>query len=318
MTNPALFKVLLVAVAICAGAACVSAQQQNLFSCSFASIDTNGWVSTNILAVTAVILLAALMYAMSNFIPSYDRREKLRGISKYEIIEAILSVVILVILIGIASAACNAGAALASKTSYTGLFNYADSYIGNLLYKNGVSLMSDIFGATINFMIASNILYYASNIFTSLLTSVPIVNFVSLGWTADLSQLILSYSTVLSSFYGGLVLVSFAPLFVLYLLMPFIQQVMLTVVAPAALVMRSAGFLNPRIRETSNMFLALAIGAYFVLPLLFVFNAYMVNCLGIRGVVITGAAACNYPYAPFVSWASLSPTCQAASSRTRT
>ena len=99
------------------------------------------------------------------------------------------------ILIGIASAACNAGAALASKTSYTGLFNYADSYIGNLLYKNGVSLMSDIFGATINFMIASNILYYASNIFTSLLTSVPIVNFVSLVWTADLSQLMLSYSS---------------------------------------------------------------------------------------------------------------------------
>ena len=75
MTSPVLFKALLVAVAICAGAARVSAQQPNLFSCSFASIDTNGWVSTNILAVTAVILLAAIMYAMSNFIPSYDRRE---------------------------------------------------------------------------------------------------------------------------------------------------------------------------------------------------------------------------------------------------
>ena len=67
----------------------------------------------------------------------------------------------------------------------------------------------------------------------------------------------------------------------------------------------------------SNSFLALAIGAYFVLPLLFVFNAYMVNCLGIR-CCYNGLLRAYYPYAQFVSSGFTLPDMSSSTSRTRT
>jgi hypothetical protein len=82
--------------------------------------------------------------------------------------------------------------------------------------------------------------------------------------------------------------------------------------------MRSAGFLNPRVREVSNQFIAIAIALYLVLPMTIVMNAYVTNCIGINTAVKFTAASCNptnpgqpYPFARFIS-SSFSPPVNAS------
>ncbi len=108
------------------------------------------------------------------------------------------------------------------------------------------------------------------------------------------AEFFVKLSTLFSTVYGTMMDSSFGGLFILYLLLKIVEACALTIILPTAIIMRSLSFVGPQLRRTSNLFLAMAIGFYFVLPMMIVLNSYVAGCLNIK----TGSAsvACSYPF----------------------
>ncbi len=259
----------------------------------------SGWLGINMLVVLFSVTFGAAIYAFSNFMPG-ERAEKLRGITRYEIFEAFMSAIIIIALFGFTSVACNTGALLTGQQSYTNLFSFADSYLGSLLFTNGVSLVSQLYSASVNYVVASNIVLFIEQIgqtaLSAFFSTLKFGQIVSVSPGESIEFVLLSYSSSVTGTYAGLTVVAFAPLYLLFLLLPIIQGGALTLVVPVALIMRSISFTGPKLREASNLFLALAIGFYFVLPLTIAFNAYVASCLNIQLIASLQVSCPNYPY----------------------
>jgi hypothetical protein len=271
----------------------------------------SGWLSVDILIVLLAVILGGVIYAVSNILP-VQRGERLKRITKFEIFQAFLSIIIIVALFGMSALACGAGALLVQQTaggasSYTGasssLFTYSDNYLGTLLFTNGVSLVSTIYTQSVNFVIASNVFIVlqaeANTFLPNAVGHVALSDIVSLSPDIQLSYVLKAYSDTSTGLFSALLVISFAPMLIIFLLLPIIQASALVVIVPVALVMRSLSFVGPKIREASNLFLAIAIGFYFILPLTIVFNSYVASCLGINIASPIAVACRGYPLAQY-------------------
>ena len=76
-----------------------------------------------------------------------------------------------------------------------------------------------------------------------------------------------------------LVVVAFGVIFVIYMFLPIIQAMALTIVVPLTLILRSVPFAGPRLREAADSIMGLAIGFYFILPLVLILNQYIITWL---------------------------------------
>ncbi|VVB77175.1 Uncharacterised protein [uncultured archaeon] len=264
-----------------------------LQACGFALINRNDWISINVLVVLAGITIGALIFALANFLPA-EKREKLRGTVRYELIEGVISLIIIIALIMIAAFACNAGGALFGYPGYTDIFNAADKYMGNLLFVNGISLVGNMYTVTLQYSVVAAVFSHQAQQLGATLSTPLFSDIVVIVFPADASAFFYKFASLFASFYGGMLNASFGGLFILFLALPIIEASALTVIAPTALIMRSLSFMGPQLRRTSNLFLAIAIGFYFVLPLMIALNSYIAGCLNIS----TGLThpACNYPY----------------------
>jgi len=247
-------------------------------TCAFAGggVDANNWIGINMLVVLLFFTIAALIYALSNLLPP-SPREKLKTTSKFEIMQMILSIFIIIILVEVASLSCN------FTNSITGMdpFEAAQIYIGKLLFVDGINLATHIYSTSIEFMIGSEIF----NILVSPI-SIPLVQSSVVTLTAGIAP---SFGSVYNTYadiivgYNALVILTFGMLFLNFLMLFIVKATMLTVVLPVAIAMRTLSFLGPRLRESANSFLALAIAFYFIYPLTFVMDSYIVNwtyCIG--------------------------------------
>ena len=109
------------------------------------------------------------------------------------------------------------------------------------------------------------------------LTDLVINPFFSISISPDIIGTLFGFSGALSSSFEPLIVVTFGILFMIYLLLPIITALALTVVVPLALIMRSIPFAGPKLRESSDTFMSLAIGFYFILPLAILMNSYIIS-----------------------------------------
>ena len=269
-----------------------------LQACGFASLNTGDWIGINTLVVLLGITVAAFIYALANFL-TVERREKLKGYVRYEILEAAFSAIILVSLILIASFACSAGGLLYGQSGYTGLFASSDTYVGNLLFVSGLSALGNIFTVGTQYTVISNIAQGISAGYLESISenySVPVLGgYASISPDTKITDLFTKFSALFFTLVDTMA-ISFGGLFILFVMLPIISATALTVVAPTALLMRSLSFMGPQLRRTSNLFLAMAIGFYFVLPLMIGTNAYVASCLNIYAS--PSQPSCNYPFFP--------------------
>jgi len=288
--------------------------------CTYGGINQNDWININLIVIIASLSMAGFFYAISNLFPTRTR-EKARGVVRFEFFQGMISTFIIVILVGSAQVSCIITSTIVSPISthefgqsYNGnLFEYDQFYIGNLLFSKGVGLMTNIYTASIGFLVAGSIIHALgavgsavpfpvvgkadadSGIFVPLIESENIQ--VSLGPSPDLGSIYDSYSLMLTDVLSALVIVTFGLLFFIYLTIPFISAIALTVVLPVALIMRSLSFTGPRLRETANSFLALAIGFYFIFPIMLMFNSYAMGW----ATCSFGVSPCN-PYPQYESY----------------
>jgi hypothetical protein len=282
----------------------------NLFvqACGFATVNNSDWIGINTLIVLFSVTIAGFVYALSNFFPA-GRRERLKGVVSYEIFEAFISLIIIAVLTFFAAAACQAGGLLVGYSSYTGLFNAADNYLGNLLFVNGLNLLTSLYNASIQYTVVANLAYFLLSEGLQLIQGISQVSkiiapsllsgVVQVTFSTNIGTLFGEYAGVFTSVYGGLLAASFGSLFMLLILLPIIEAGAMTVMAPIALIFRSLSFVGPQIRKTANVILALAIGFYFILPLTIVLDSYIAGCIGIGLGVKTSCT--SYPFTTSVT-----------------
>ncbi|MGC8699455.1 MAG: hypothetical protein ACP5RK_00405 [Candidatus Micrarchaeia archaeon] len=262
-------------------------------TCAFAGggVNANNWIGINLLVVMLFFSIAGIIYAVSNLLPA-STREKLKITAKFEIMQMMLSLFIIFILIGFASLSCN----FTNSVSGMDTFAAAQLYIGKLLFVDGINLATHIYTTSIEFMIGSEIAKFANGLIGGL--TIPIstsVLKISITSSPTLDQIYSTYSNVVVG-YNAFVVLTFGMLFLQFIALFIVKGIMLTVVLPVAIAMRSLSFLGPKLREAANSFLALAIAFYFVYPLTFVMDSYIMNWTYCSNPAMT---SCNPYYSSY-------------------
>ncbi len=266
---------------------------------SSASLNTGNWIGINFLVILLSFSIAAIAYSISNIFPA-STREKMKGAAKFEAFQGLISVAIIIVLIAFSSVTCNIGSALVASsaqvtnTTYQNPMQFAESYIGNLMFSQGLSLFSQIYTESVLLAINANL----ASIIDEALENV-VEGFVSISFSPGLMGTLFGFSGALGSTFEALIVVSFGVLFMIYLLLPMIQSLALTVIVPLALIMRSIPFAGPKLRESSDTFLSLAVGFYFILPLAILMNSYLFHWIYTSCNATTGSL-CN-PYSQFTA-----------------
>ncbi|MEM0149792.1 MAG: hypothetical protein QXW10_02765, partial [Candidatus Micrarchaeaceae archaeon] len=119
----------------------------------------NSWLSINLLVILVSLLLGAVVFSLSRLLPSRFSG-KVTSAVRTELTQAFLSAIIIMILLGMSSAACSISASMSKTLTGSSLnpFQYADYYIGNLSTNTGLSLLSNIYMDSIQYSIESTIL----------------------------------------------------------------------------------------------------------------------------------------------------------------
>ncbi|MGC8662312.1 MAG: hypothetical protein ACP5RT_00820 [Candidatus Micrarchaeia archaeon] len=241
--------------------------------CSFAGggINANNWIGINLIIVIFFFTLAGFIYAMSNLFPA-SMREKLKITAKFEISQMLISIFIILLLVGFASFSCNFTNSLVGMDA----FGAAQAYIGRLLFVDGINLATHIYSTSIQFMIGSEIAKFISGFGSEIPIISTSVLKIKLSISPSLADIYSTYGDTIVG-YNLFVVITFGMLFLQFLALFIDKSIALTVVLPVAIAMRSLSFMGPKLRESANSFLALAIAFYFIFPLTFVMNSYIMN-----------------------------------------
>ncbi|MGC9010928.1 MAG: hypothetical protein ACP5JN_02170 [Candidatus Micrarchaeia archaeon] len=258
-------------------------------TCAFAGggVNADNWISINMIVVLTFFAIAGLIYAFSNLLPA-STREKLKTTAKFEVVQIITSLIIIIVLVGIAELSCNFTNSVAGMDP----FGAAQIYLGRLLFSNGISLATHIYTTSIEFMIASELSKFLSQSYSIDIIESPILT-IGASIAPSIQDVYTTYEGIIVS-YNTFVIITFGMLFLQFLLLFIVKAIMLTVVLPVAIAMRSLAFLGHRVREAADSFLALAIAFYFVYPLTFVMDSYIMNW-----TYCTGVSPCNPYYSDY-------------------
>lgn len=243
-------------------------------SCTFGGLDQNSWMNINILLVLVVFLLGALVYSLSTLFP-VSMGERLRGASRYEMINGLVSLIIIGILISFAVATCQVGSQLVgTATGYQNPIQYGQVYIGTLLFQRSTALFTQIYSESLALLFWGNVMDQIESVISGTITA-----FVQIEPGFNVISVFFGFSSVLTATYSGLIAITFGVLFVIYILLPLVGSIALTVLVPISIIIRSIPFAGPRLRETADTFLAIAIAFYFILPLTILLNFSLMNWL---------------------------------------
>ncbi len=266
--------------------------------CTFAgsgisSLNANQWINITAIVLGINFAVAAAIFAISGVMPTAFR-EKLKAAAKYEAFQGMISVVILAVLIGSASTMCNIGQMLVSGSTvqhYQNPLQYSQFYVNNLMFNTGLNLFTSIYSESVLLTLTGNIANYLEE-FLPTITITPALGF---SFSAGLMGIYFGFSGAMTGTFLALIAVTFGVLFMVLLILPFIQQLAFTILLPLALVMRSIPFAGPNLRQTSDTFLALAVGFYLIFPLTILFNAFVVTWVFTPCSGAVSPALCN-PY----------------------
>lgn len=275
------------------------------------------WVGISALIVLVAFVISAMMYALGNTLAS-SFREKLKQLAKAEAVQALIGLVIIFALIAFSEITCTIGSSMSQQITGSTLapFAFAQFYIGNLLFANGFGLVGAMYSTSIQYTTVGLVVKFFSDSlvlpFSSAATALPSlipgagkIGALLGGWgfsvgpSANLANLYNSYASVLSGAYTDLVIISFASLLIVFLMLPLVQYASLTLIVPLSIVMRLLPFMGPKLRDTSDTLLAIAIAFYFILPLTIVLDSYIVSWAYCIPPMTSASGSCN-PYVGYL------------------
>ena len=276
----------------------------------------NSWLSINILVIIASMMAIAVAYSLSSFFPS-STRGKIRGFVRFEMIQMIISIVIIGALLAFSAAACSASAHLSNSLVHTSMdpFTYADYYIGANVMNNGINLLSNIYATSISYSIYAAAWRLSATLLVRLpLTYSPALanKFPFLTWllsrsvgqpsfpglstllgtfckggsnfceyeripSIDFAQLYDVYSGLYLSFYAPIIIVALGMLFIQFLALPIMQYTAFTIILPVAIAMRSIAFFSSGLADAANGLIAIAIAFYLIYPMTVAFDSYAIG-----------------------------------------
>lgn len=244
----------------------------------------NNWLSINLLVILVSLLLGALVFALSRLLPSRFSG-KVTSAVRTELTQAFLSAIIIMVLLAMASTACNISASMSKSLTGSTLnpFQYADYYVGNLSTNTGLSLLSNVYMDSIQYSIESTILDLTygqllnNYIPTAEIAPVGAGIEIKFGTSLSLGKVFKFLSDVYLSVFALLLITVIGALYIQWLMLPVLQYTAFVIILPVALVMRSISFVGVNLRNTANAFLAIAIAAYLIYPLMVGFDAYSVS-----------------------------------------
>ncbi|MDE1851210.1 MAG: hypothetical protein KGH69_00790 [Candidatus Micrarchaeota archaeon] len=270
--------------------------------CTFGGINTNDWVGICTLVIMVLLMIGGAIYAISSILPA-AMRERLKGGAKTEIFQALLGAIIVAVVVAFAMTACSIAQTITSSTTthifsgvqYSDPIVFALAYMRDLVFTKALALFSQIYSETISLVLWGNVLGAIAE-FTFGTAQFATGN-IQISLSEDIVGVFFGFSGVMSGAYTTLLIVTFGILYILYIFLVIIQQTALTVLLPLAIVMRSLPFMGPRLRETADSFLAIAIAFYYIFPMAIILNNFIVSWLYTS--CSTGAELCN----PYVQYA---------------
>ncbi len=243
----------------------------------------NSWLGVNLLIVLSGFLIVAIIYMISKFLPG-ETKGKISGMTKVEVTQLLIGVLIIAVLLAFATAACNISTTLSQQLVNTPLqpFQYADYYIGNLAFNTGFKLLSFLYTISITYTIEGRI---ATAVSVNLLYSTPTLQIPIAG--LSIKPIFAFYLDgpyyLAADFYLGLfsplIIVAIGVLFLQYLLLPIVQYTAFTLILPLAIIIRSIAYMGTGqgLRNTANAVLALAIALYIIYPMTIALDGYIMN-----------------------------------------
>lgn len=243
-------------------------------TCTFGQINQGGWIGINMIVILLAVLVGVAVYTIAILLPTATR-ERVRGAAKTEALQAVISLLIVIILLGFALTCCQAGEGLTSELTlgtYTDPMHFAILYMQNLLLFRTNQIFGQLYSQSALFMITGHIE-------TQIIESIELVlpAGLLLDLSSDVTGVYFGYVGVLTGTYTALIVAAYAVLFIFYFLLQIIEVTALTVLLPITTVIRAWPFGGPRLREAANAFLGIAVAFYFILPLTITFNTYVIN-----------------------------------------
>ncbi|MGC8495988.1 MAG: hypothetical protein ACP5RM_00730 [Candidatus Micrarchaeia archaeon] len=242
----------------------------------------NSWLGINLTVILISILAGAVIFSLSKIMPSRFSA-KVKSAVQSEITQAFIGAIIIMILLALSSTACNISTSMSQQLAQTSLnpFQYADYYIGNLSTNTGLGMLSKVYTFSIEYAIQSTILdstygSFLNNFFDGYVYEGPFMS-IKFAPVFSLGKVMKIISDTYLAVFSSLLIIIVGMLFIQWLMIPVLEYTAFTVILPVALVMRSFGFVGGNLRNTANAFLAIAIAAYLVYPLMVAFDAYAIN-----------------------------------------
>ncbi len=266
-----------------------------------ASNYTNSWISINLLVVLIGLIVTSLVYVLTKLLPR-SVSSRITEMSRTEITQLFLSVVIILVLLSFTTFACSAVGNLSTKLTgqSMGPFTYADYYIGNLTFNTGLSLLSNIYSYSVALSLSSRIVSGISQLaapsLSSLLLGKSAAHIVSIRPDFDPAIPLALLSDEYLLVFNTVMITSIGTLMLQYILIPLIKYTAFTVLLPVALILRSiayAGYGGNGLRSASNVFIAIAVAAYLIYPLTIAFDSYVIHWIFTSCTAGTSAATCN-------------------------
>jgi len=245
------------------------------------------WVGLNYLVIIISLTIVALVYAVANFLPS-NEASKWKAISRAEIVQLLVSVLIIGVLVVFSSFICTIVSNASQQLTGTRMdpFQYAEYFVNNVSQNLGLKLLSTVYTTSMTYSVTSKVFDMLEKIIFSSnlpLFSLPIAGIsslkVSFSSGTSLGDPYSSLSGLYMAIFSPLLVTTIGTLFIMYLLLPIIQAAAFIVVLPIALIMRSIAYTSGRngLRSAANAVIALAIAFYFIYPLTIALDNYMIS-----------------------------------------
>ncbi len=252
----------------------------------------NSWLSINYLVIAVSFSVLAFLYMLSKLFPGATQ-SKVSNLLRVDITQLMLSIVIILVLLGMSQLTCNITASLSQTLAGTSLspFQYADFYIGNLAMNTGLKLLGNIYSTSVTYAIDGRVLSTIGETSAFNLLNATVVG-VKFTMGQDFGAAYGSLSDVYFDLFAPFTILSIGTLFLQYISLPLIEFTAFVVVLPIALVLRSISLTGSGLRTTANAFLAIAIAAYLVYPLMIAFNAYAIHWIFSGNNPLYGCTGC--------------------------
>jgi len=244
----------------------------------------SGWVPDVYIVIILGFAIVAVLYMISRFMPT-SVSSKIREITKVELTQIFLGILILLILLSVTTAACNLSSSLGAQvlagsgiTYANGLgpFQYADYYIGTLALNHGVNLLGKIYTISIGYAIDARVLTAISADLGKETEPVgTIVTFQGI-YGRDLGTIYGSLADVYFDLLSPILVLTIGMLYLQYLALPLLQATAFTIILPLALLIRFIPYGGNGLKSASNAILAIAIAAYIIYPLMIAYDSYIV------------------------------------------